>query len=100
VIFDFKSIDEIGDQELEDIVAFKVPERQFIEFKATFLNKDDSQRLELLRDVVAFANSGGGYIIIGINDNGKDCAGGFTKLDESTAENIKKSMHGSYIRKD
>ncbi|MFC1971258.1 helix-turn-helix domain-containing protein, partial [Chloroflexota bacterium] len=46
-------------------------ERQHLEFKVTLNHQDESDRLELLRDIVSFANGGGGYLIIGIRDDGE-----------------------------
>lgn len=44
-------------------------ESDIVDFKATFENTN-SEWLELIKDIVAMANSGGGYIFIGIDDNG------------------------------
>jgi len=71
LIFDGKPIDDISDEEIDELVGEHMSERQYLEFKATLNHQDDSDRLELLRDVVSFANAGGGYLIIGIRDDGE-----------------------------
>jgi hypothetical protein len=45
-------------------------ESRSIEFKAEFLPTDARQSLEVLKDIVAIANSGGGVLAIGINNSG------------------------------
>jgi hypothetical protein len=70
LIFDFKSINNINDEEIDDIVSSHVSERQHLEFKITINIKDDADKIEFLHDIISFANSGGGYIIVGIRDDG------------------------------
>lgn len=45
-------------------------ESETVEYKASFNPKSSGEWLEILKDVVALANSGGGVIIIGIEDSG------------------------------
>src|SRR5688572_12559908 len=42
-----------------------------LDFKASFDPKKAGDWLALLKDIVAFANSGGGIILIGLDDDGK-----------------------------
>jgi hypothetical protein len=46
-------------------------ESKAIEFKEQFLPTDTRQALEVLKDIVAIANSGGGALAIGINNAGE-----------------------------
>jgi hypothetical protein len=71
MIFDGKPIDEITDEELDAIVQENIRERQHLEFKVTVNYRDDVGRLELLHDIGSLANGGGGYVIIGIRDDGQ-----------------------------
>lgn len=41
-----------------------------MDFKSAFNPADSGDRLEIIKDIVAFANSGGGTILIGANDDG------------------------------
>jgi len=71
MIFDGKSIADISDEEIVRLVAEHQEERQHLEFKLTVNYRDDKDRLEILRDIVSMANGGGGYLIVGIRDDGK-----------------------------
>jgi len=79
MIFDHKPPDEITDEEIEALVEEHYSERQHAEFKATMNLKNDDDRLESLRDISSLANSGGGYLIIGIQDDGKGKAQCYTE---------------------
>jgi hypothetical protein len=48
-------------------------ESKSVEFKERFAPSDASQALEVLKDIVAIANSGGGTLAIGINNAGAGC---------------------------
>src|SRR5271165_4406135 len=45
-------------------------ESKAVEFKEQFLPSDPRQSLEVLKDIVAIANSGGGTLAVGINNSG------------------------------
>jgi predicted HTH transcriptional regulator len=46
-------------------------ESKSIEFKEQFQPSDSRQALEVLKDIVAIANSGGGALAVGINNLGE-----------------------------
>jgi predicted HTH transcriptional regulator len=46
-------------------------ESKAVEFKEQFLPNDPRQALEVLKDIVAIANSGGGVLAIGLNNAGE-----------------------------
>lgn len=48
-------------------------ESRAVEFKEQFDPADARQSLELLKDIVAISNSGGGTLAIGINNSGEGC---------------------------
>src|SRR5437868_4834840 len=48
-------------------------ESKSVEFKERFTPTDTSQALEVLKDIVAIANSGGGTLAIGISNAGNVC---------------------------
>lgn len=60
MIFEGRSITEITDEEIEELVNRHVGERQHLEYKLTVNYKEDKDKMELLRDVVSLANGGGG----------------------------------------
>lgn len=71
MIFEGRPLDEIRDEEIAHLVDAHFPEQQHLEFKRTFNDhKDDAARLKLLRTIAALANGGGGYLIVGIHDDG------------------------------
>jgi hypothetical protein len=74
MIFEGRPIDEITDEEIDRLITEHVAERQHLEFKVTVNHRNDSEKLELLRDIASLANGGGGYLIVGIRDDGKGCA--------------------------
>ena len=110
MIFDGKPVDEITDEELDAIVQENIRERQHLEFKVTVNNRDDDDKLELLRDIGALANGGGGYFIIGIRDDGQGRAvefepslvGDTTRIAKSIASlcqnHIRERIDGLEIR--
>lgn len=81
MIFEGRPLREISDQDIENLINEHAGERQHLEFKATYEYKDHKDRKELLRDIVSLANGGGGYLIVGIKDNGKGQAQCFSNPD-------------------
>lgn len=55
-------------QGLSELVANRVEENQFLEFKATLPARTDKAKYEFLKDVTAFANAEGGQIVFGIEE--------------------------------
>jgi predicted HTH transcriptional regulator len=55
------------EEDVQDLITSGARENQFLEFKACdALEKKDSKRLELAKDVSAFANAAGGTIVYGL----------------------------------
>jgi len=91
MIFEGRPIDKITDDEIDAVVTERFAERQHLEFKATVKYKDSPDRLEILRDIASIANGGGGYLIIGVKDDGKGRAIGYAS-EIGDIESIKKSV--------
>jgi hypothetical protein len=68
------AINEITDDAVARLVPGHLAERQHLEFKLTVNHREDAERLEVLLDVTSLANDGGGYLIVGIRDDGRGCA--------------------------
>jgi Schlafen, AlbA_2 len=90
MIFDAKSLDDISEHDIDTLVWSHASERQHLEFKADWDYQSDEARLELLKDIAALANGGGGYLFIGIRDDGKGRAQRLESL--SAADAAKKSQ--------
>jgi Putative DNA-binding domain/EC042_2821-lke REase len=58
-----------SEEELRTLLA-RTAEAAELDFKSKFEVADASDWLEIIKDIAAFANSGGGTILIGINDDG------------------------------
>lgn len=48
----------------------RTTETTSVDFKSSFDPKATRDWLEVIKDIAAFANSGGGYILVGVNDDG------------------------------
>ena len=77
MIFEGRALDQVLEGELAHLVGTHVAERQHLEFKASVDHRSPEGRMELLKDVVSLANGGGGYLIIGIRDDGEGRAQAF-----------------------
>lgn len=93
MIFEGRPLDEIRDEEIAHIVDAHVPEQQHLEFKRTFDRTSDDAKLKLLRAIAALANGGGGYLIVGIHDDGSGRAKKFVDPARiSNADRIRQSI--------
>ncbi|MDE0683982.1 MAG: ATP-binding protein, partial [Candidatus Poribacteria bacterium] len=74
MIFNNRSISEITDQELTDLIGNQ-EENLWIDFKLKPYQRDpdDSEKYkhEICKDVTAMANAEGGYILIGVSEKNK-----------------------------
>ena len=92
MIFDGKTLTEISDDEIRALVEEHVSERQRIEYKVTINYGNDEERIEVLKDIASIANSGGGYIIVGIRDDGDGKAQKFEPELVGNVDRIKKAI--------
>jgi predicted HTH transcriptional regulator len=63
--------DSINKFQQDVVIAISLGEASDVDFKASFDPEMAADWVELIKDVVAMANSGGGTIIIGIEDGGQ-----------------------------
>ena len=72
----YVSIDQITESEIKTLVKEQVQESTHLEYKREITFSSDADKKELLADVCSFANSGGGTILYGIeeekSDNGRN----------------------------
>jgi hypothetical protein len=68
-------IDNLKKEHIEQLIEDAIRENRFLEykreydFKSSDIEKRKDQKTEFLRDITAFANAGGGDLIIGISEN-------------------------------
>lgn len=95
MVFDDKPLDEISDDEINALVQDHVQEQQHLELKATYEHEDGDKRQEMLRDIVSMANGGGGYLVIGVHEDGQGRAGCFVEPRlMSAADRMQESIFG------
>ena len=56
-------------ERIQQLVNDRIPEDQYLEYKSERVFKNESFRDDLSKDVAAFANAGGGTLIIGIDED-------------------------------
>lgn len=71
MVFEGKKLSEISEQDLQKLVQNQVQERDTLEYKRDMYGDKDEDKREMLRDISALANNRGGYLIIGVEENGE-----------------------------
>lgn len=64
-----KDIKQIIQSDIQELIDNSVPEGKTIEYKRELPKKSDKAKKEFLADVSSFANSSGGDLILGIEEN-------------------------------
>lgn len=64
-----KKIEDITAEDLQALIDNNVPEGRTIEYKRDIPSNSDSSKKEFLADVTSFANTSGGDLIFGIEEN-------------------------------
>lgn len=91
MIFDGKPTRDITSDDLRRLVSEHVAEDRHLDYKEQPYDQRNPNALyELLKDVTAFANADGGYIIIGISEDGEGQAADFVNVENDEA--IRRSM--------
>ena len=69
VNMDYKSVDPISDH-MMDYLLSQSKESSYFDFKATLdISKNSTDFLKIIKDVYAFANAGGGFLVLGVHEN-------------------------------
>lgn len=85
MIFDGKPTRMISVEELQQLVEDHVAEDRYLDFKQEAYAQSDRGTRELLKDVTAFANADGGYIVIGAEENGEGRASALCNIEDPEA---------------
>ena len=64
-----KQFDQLTEADFQELIANKVPESKTLDYKVD-LKFGDRDKREFLADVSSFANTAGGYLLIGIKEEG------------------------------
>jgi len=71
MVFRGRKLSEVTEQDLQRLINDEVQERDTIEYKSAMYGHTDEEKRELLKDISSMANHRGGYLIIGIEENGE-----------------------------
>jgi Putative DNA-binding domain len=64
----FKAFDAINAADLHTLIEDQVREDRYIDYKAAPVGRRDQDKKEFLADIASFANSGGGHLVFGMED--------------------------------
>src|SRR5215467_7106794 len=73
-------------------VLSRSSEADDLDFKAEFHNKSGDW-LEIIKDIVAFANSGGGTILVGVNDDGSPSGADVSAICETDPADVTNKIY-------
>ena len=88
MIFD-KPFDQIDQNSLQALIDSSVRESVHIDFKRQSYGTDDASKKELLKDVSAFANTLGGHILIGMDED-SGAASAITPLSGNVDQELRR----------
>ena len=80
MIFDGRPLRDISLDEIRGLTDDHMPESIHLEYKQVPYSHND--RFEMLRDFIALANAEGGYLILGIEEDGSGRAVRFSPIDD------------------
>jgi hypothetical protein len=95
MLFEGRRLHEISEAEIGAFVRESRGERIDVEFKARYELRNDKDRIEILSDIASFANARGGFILVGINDDGHGRAAGWSKQDVEALRKCESSLRQS-----
>lgn len=85
------NFNSISKQLLERVCSEAWPESQTLDFKALAYGKSDDDKLELAKDVCAFANADGGDLVLGISEK-SGSASAILGLTGETADQLQRRI--------
>lgn len=82
MIFGDRSLYELSIDDIRVLVDNKIPEGPHLDYKMTAYSGRPKDIREMLRDVISMANAGGGYIVMGIGEDGFGRPVGFCPIPD------------------
>jgi hypothetical protein len=70
MILDNRSLHELSLDDFQDLLDKCVPEGPHLDYKQTAYSGKATEIREMLRDVIALANADGGYLVLGVREDG------------------------------
>jgi len=70
MIFGDRPLNDISLDDIRSLIDNQVPEGPHLDYKETPYSGRDRDRHEMLRDIIALANAEGGYLILGVREDG------------------------------
>jgi hypothetical protein len=70
MIFGDRSLYELSLEDFRMLVEDRIPEGPHLEYKQTAYSGKEKDIREMLRDVTSLANAGGGYLVLGVREDG------------------------------
>ena len=94
-MFRGKSLESIAKADLESLITDQESEGQRLEYKSQMYA--NHQKIEMLKDITAMANAEGGYLVIGIEDDGNGKPKSLVGIDngEKVRDSIVQSSNSS-----
>lgn len=83
MIVNGRSLNDISLDDIRFLVENRVPENPHLDYKESPYGRTQQDQREMLRDITGMANSGGGYLIIGIREDHASRAGALTPFPEA-----------------
>lgn len=107
MLFRGKRLSDLQKQDLQRLVSEQVQERDTLEYKRDMYGNSDADKREMLKDVASMANHRGGYLLIGIDEDGEgipinvvgiESGNHVERITSSCLDNIDKRIVGLEIR--
>lgn len=82
MIFNGRSLQDLSLDDFQTLITNQIPEGPHLDYKETAYSGRAQDIREMLRDITALANADGGYLIMGIREDGFGRADALTPIDD------------------